>query len=115
MNSNLTKYDLCVGDKEDGTLNKQKYSGFALLFEGNLHYVVRLIMFPHTWYFLAKNRESQNGYTIYSKCIRNGDLIRFQDPVGVANLNDDIKTHLELKFHLLSQSVFMNLFPSIKN
>ena len=115
MNSNLTKYDLYSGEKQNGTLADPKFAGFSLLFEGNLHYVVRLIMFPHTWYYLAKNRESQNGYTIYSKCIRNADLIRFQDPVGVANLSDDLKTHLELKFHLFSQSVFMNLFPSIKN
>jgi hypothetical protein len=118
MNSpqNLTKYNIYIGEKREGFLLNQKIAGFSLLFEGNNYYVMRLMMLPHTWYYLMKNRDSQANYTVYAKCIRgpDGDVIKFQDPVGSAELIDDLKTHLELKFPLFATSVFMNLFPSMK-
>ncbi len=110
--NSASKYDIFLGNVVDGALLDKKIAGFALLFEGNRYYVMRLMMFPHTWYFLSKNKDSQTHYTVFAKCLRSKDTVRFQDPVGLAILSDDLKTHLEVYFPILDTTVYMSLFPT---
>jgi hypothetical protein len=113
LNQRASKYEIFYGKKIGEKLVDQRIAGFSLLFEGNHYYVMRLMMFPHTWYYMTKNKDSRDHYTIFAKCLRNPGQVRFQDPVGQACLKNDLKTHLEVNFHILGPSLFMNLFPSM--
>jgi len=106
------KYELFVGRFVDGELKSPMLAGFAVQFEGEAHYVVRLTMFPATPYYLSKNRDSQTSYTIFAKMVKDNatGTVRFQNPIGSGKLLSDAKSHLEIRFPLLGTSVFMNLF-----
>ena len=107
------KYELVVAKLADGELKNPMLAGFAVQFEGEAHYTVRLTMFPNSPYYLSKNRDSQTNYTIFAKLVKDPatGAVRFQNPIGSGKLLSDSKAHLEIRFPLLGTSVFMNLFP----
>ena len=104
-------YQVFMGEKQNGVLCEPVIAGHAIHYEGDEHYVLKLMMIPTVSYFLAKNPSSQLSYTVFTKCFFQGDKLRFQNPVGFARLKDDLKTHLEIEFPLLKTSVYMNLYP----
>lgn len=107
------KYELVVAKLIDGELKNPMLAGFAVQFEGESHYVVRLTMFPNIPYYVCKNRESLSCYTIFAKAVKDleSNAVRFQNPVGSGKLLPDLKSHLEIRFPLLGTSIFMNLYP----
>ena len=106
------KYELVVAKLIDGELKNPMLAGFAVQFEGEAHYVVRLTMFPSVPYYLSKNRDSQECYTIFAKVVKDptSGALRFQNPIGSGKLLANAKSHLEIRFPLLGASVFMNLY-----
>lgn len=104
-------YQVFIGTKQNGLLRDPVIAGHGIHYVGDDHYVLKLMMIPNVSYFLAKNPSSQATYTVFTKCLRSGDRLRFQNPVGFARLSDDLKTHLEIEFPLLKTSVYMSLFP----
>ncbi len=107
------KYEIVTGTLVGEALVKPFLAGFAVQFENESHYVIRLTMFPHNPYYLCKNRDSQGEYTVFAKLVNDptGDKVRFQNPIGSGKLHPHFKSHLEIRFPLLNTSVFMNLYP----
>lgn len=111
--SEVTKYEVHMGEVEDGILLYPMLAGFAVQFEGTEHYVLRLTMFPSQPYYLCKNKDSLTSYTLFAKAVKDPEsrAVRFQNPIGSGRLPDDLKSHLEIRIPLLGTSLFMNLFP----
>jgi hypothetical protein len=109
----ITKFEMVLAKLIDGKLTQSMLAGFAVQFEGDSHYVIRLTMFPNNPYYLCKNKGSQDGYTVFAKVVKDPDTnaIRFQNPVGSGRLLPETKSHLEIRFPLIGTSVFMNLYP----
>jgi len=118
MNQNpkvlTTKLQLVTGKVSGQAITNPLLAGFAVQFEDENHYVIRLTMFPNIPYYLSKNHDSQDNYTVFAKVVTDdgGSSPRFQNPVGSGRLLKEAKSFLEIRFPLLGTSVFMNLFPN---
>ena len=113
------KYELVVAELSHGEngpeLKNPLLAGFAVQFEGDSHYVVRLSMFPGIPYYLSKNRSSQTQFTLFGKLVKDPETyaIHFQNPIGSGKLINETKSHIEIRLPLLGTSVFMNLFSRL--
>jgi hypothetical protein len=105
-----TVYQIVTGQRVGNHIQHPLIAGYAFHHEGANHYEMRLMMFPGVTYYLSKNRDSLTNYTIFSKCIRDNAGSRFQNPVGSGRLDDNLRSHLEIRFPLLGSKVFMDLF-----
>ena len=114
MDQSITVYEVHIGTPEGGQLKNKVIAGHVTQREGENYYLLRLMMVPNVYYFLAKNMNSNTKYTLYTKCIRNGDQVRFQNPVGFGDLQENLVTHLEIKLSLFDRSIFMSLYPKTK-
>ena len=114
MDSSITVYEVHVGRVDGGQLKDKTIAGHVTQKEGENYYLLRLMMVPNVLYFLVKNTNSNGKYTLYTKCIRNGYQVRFQNPVGFGELREDLLTHLEIKLSLFDRSIFMSLYPKMK-
>ncbi|MBI4925325.1 MAG: hypothetical protein HY843_05320 [Bdellovibrio sp.] len=113
MGTSLNKvgYGLITGKTEGSEIKYLKNVGIAIQYSGCNNYALKLMMFPYQQYYLVKN-DSPSNYTIFAKCSKNKDSIRFSGDVGFGRIRSDLKSHLELRFYLLSSRIYMNLFPS---
>ncbi len=113
ISNNLEKYKIYSARKEELGLSQLMLSGFAVKLNDEKFYTVRLLMFPNNPYYLVKNKDSLSSFTLYAKSIRNedGKILKFQNPVGVGILKEDLKSYLEIKFHILPSFLFMTLYP----
>jgi hypothetical protein len=109
-----TKYEIFTGFKKDGNLEARLPAGAAFLDDGLNYYKIRLMIFPQTVYYLVKNQDTQDRYTVYSKLINSGPQVKFLNPVGGGILVRDLQSYLELKFPVLRAHLFMSLFESRK-
>jgi hypothetical protein len=109
-----TKYEIFTGFKKDGNLEAKLPAGAAFLDEGLNYYKIRLMIFPQTTYYLVKNKDAQDRYTVYSKLINEGQNTKFLNPVGGGILDRNLQSYLELKFPVLRAHLFMSLFESRK-
>ena len=112
-----TKYELVTGKAvSNGELINPMLAGYAYNYEGESHYVLRLSMFPKSFYYLIKNKDSATSYTVFSRrLVDPGDptKIWFQNPVGSGQVTEELKSHLELRFPLIGVPIFMSLFPAV--
>lgn len=109
-----TRFELVTGRIENETVVKPMFAGVALSYPEESHYVLRLSMFPKQFYYLNKNHENQTHYTIFSRRVLDPNdpkKVHFQNPVGMARLTQNLKSHLEVKFSLFDTTLFMNLYP----
>jgi hypothetical protein len=111
MSYQTTKHEIVLGRKQEGTLVNQLAAGQAFLNEGDNFYTVKLMMFPGQTYYMVKNRDSQERYTVYAKLLKNEDAVKFQNPVGSGRLSVELPSYLELYFPVLRAQMFMCLFP----
>jgi hypothetical protein len=108
------KYDIYTGFRKENTIEAKLPVGAAFKEENVSYYKIRLMMFPGYTYYLVKNHDSMDRYTIYSRIIANGKnshQIKFLNPVGSANLDAKLNSYLELKFPMLRAYVYMSLYP----
>jgi hypothetical protein len=103
-------YEVYLGTKLRGQLDSPHIAGFASLATNGSFYYLRLMMLPGTTFYLSKNN-TPDSYTVFAKFIGTEESFRLQNPVGTARLAGDLKTHLEIRFPLLSRPLFMSLFP----
>jgi len=106
-----TQHEIVIGRKENGELTNQLTTGAAFLNDGESYYAIRLMMFPNQSYYLTKNYESSNRYTVFAKLIKTEDGIKFQNPVGSGRLSVELSAYLEIYFPVLRTQMFMCLFP----
>jgi hypothetical protein len=85
--------------------------GWSILFPNQNYYVVKLQMFPRNTYFMVKNARRPMEYFVFAKRKIEGGTDRFQSLVGVAHLDESLKTHMELEFPLIPTKLFMRLQP----
>jgi hypothetical protein len=107
-----TKHEIVIGRKQNGELANALVAGQAFLREGDSFYVVKLMMFPGQTYYLTKNRESHDRYTVFAKIVKTEDSVKFQNPVGSGRLSLELASYLELYFPVLRSQMFMSLFPA---
>lgn len=115
MNNRSDKHEIFAGFKKESTIEAKLLVGAAFKDEGVSSYKIRLMMFPGYTYYLVKNRESVDRYTVYSRALRDKEQVKFLNPVGSAILDSKLQSYLEIKFPLLRASMFMSLYPTKNN
>ena len=112
MDFQTKKHELYIGRKENGKLAKPLVAGQAFIREGESYYTVKLMMFPGQTYYLVKNKDSYDRYTVYAKMVKTeNDEVKLQNPVGSGRLSLDLGSYLEIYFPVLRSQMFMCLFP----
>jgi len=114
MNNTEIRYELFTGFKKDDSLSNLHIAGAAFYEEDHKYYRLKLMMFPGQTYYMVKNRDSLDKYTVYSKVLKDQDgrseSLRFQNPVGTGYLDPKLHSHLEVSFPILRGALFMSLF-----
>lgn len=110
MKKLLAKHQVICATKNGADLEDPYRAGEAFLHEGDDYYVLKIAAFPFA-YYLRKNKNAEANYTIFARRREAPTGARLQDPVGRANLIDDLKSHLEIKIPILNLNLFMNLYP----
>ncbi len=108
------KYDVYTGFRKENTIEARLPVGAAFKEENANYYKIRLMMFPGYTYYLVKNHDSMDRYTVYSRMLntgKNGDQVKFLNPVGSATLDPKLSSYLEVKFPMLRAYVYMSLYP----
>lgn len=114
MENLTTKHEIVIGCKLRSKLHNTLLAGHAYLREGDRFYSVKLMMFPGQTYYLTKNRDSHDRYTIFSKLVKIGDQLKLQNPVGSGRLTKELSSHLEVYFPVIRSQMFMSLFPQLE-
>ena len=115
MNPQSDKHEIFAGFKKEGNIEAKLLVGAAFKDNGLAYYKIRLMMFPGYTYYLVKNRESADRYTVYSRSKIENNQTKFLNPVGSAALDAKLQSYLEVKFPLLRASMFMSLYPVKQN
>lgn len=110
MKKLVAKHQVVCGTKSGSDLADQYRAGEAFLHEGDDYYVLKIAAFPFA-YYLRKNKNAEASYTIFARRRETPAGTHLQDPVGRANLVDDLRSHLEIEIPILRLSLFMNLYP----
>ncbi len=105
-----TKHEIVIGYRNQGKLEKPLLTGHAFLNTGDDFYTVKLMMFPGQTYYLSKNRDSQR-YTVFAKQVSDERGTRFQNPVGLGQLLEDVM-YIGIYFPVLRSQMYMSLYPS---
>jgi hypothetical protein len=112
MKTQNEKYELFTGFRKESNIEAKLLVGSAFKDQGTFYYKIRLMMFPGQTYYLVKNRESVDRYTIYSRIRTEGQETRFLNPIGNGILDPKLHSFMELKFPLLKAQIYMNLYPT---
>ena len=112
--SNRTKHEVIRGSRFPGVPEGKQYpAGHALHFEGTNYYVLKLWFQQERTYYVSKNNEESDYYTVYAKKVDGEGSVRFQNPIGFAR-GIPQKTHLEIILPDFPKRYYMSLFPSEK-
>jgi hypothetical protein len=104
-------FPIVTGVREQDQVHTGVNVGWSILFPGQNYYVVKLQMFPRNTYFMVKNAKRPMEYFVFAKRKTEGPSTRFQSLVGVAHLDESLKTHMELEFPLIPTKLFVRLQP----
>jgi hypothetical protein len=109
--TNRTKHEVIRGARFGFPQGRQYPAGYALHFDGTDYYVLKLWFQQERTYYISKNNEESDYYTVYSKKVQEaGDSVRFQNPIGFAR-GIPQKTHLEVVLPDFPKHYYMSLFP----
>lgn len=113
--TNDTKYEIFTGFRKDQELQSKLCVGSSFKNDNEVYYKIRLMLFPQNVYYLVKNKDSSDRYTVFAKMMTDPEKptlpVRFQNPVGHAVLDSKLQSYLEIKFPMLRLSVYMSLYP----
>ena len=107
------KFELFVGREAEGKLESAKCVGTAYFQEVDRHYTIKLMALPGITYYLVKNYESKDRYTLYATRQRSENGLHFNSPVGMARLKPELNAYLELYIPIFKSKIFMSLFPKL--
>ncbi len=105
------KHEIFSGFRKEATIEAKLLVGAAFKDEGLSYYKIRLMMFPGYTYYLVKNRDAVDRYTVYARMKTEGKEVRFLNPVGSGILDTKLQSYLEIKFPLLRAYMYMSLYP----
>ncbi len=105
------KFELLLGEAAEGKLVNQKTIGSAFLHDLDKCYSVKLMALPGITYYLVKNQESSDRYTLYARKQKGEDRTHFLAPIGMGKLREDLSSYLELYIPTFKLKTYMCLFP----
>jgi len=87
-------------------------AGVAFQNHNDGFYQLVINMFPSCRYYIRKDTEVHDRFTIYSrKIVDQLGKDRLVNPIGHGILNEDDKSYLTLYFPILNLTLYMNLYP----
>ncbi len=106
------KHEIFTGFRKDTNIEAKLLVGAAFKDENTPYYKIRLMMFPGFTYYLVKNKDSVDRYTIFSKMVhgKEKDQNKFLNPIGSGTLDPKLLSYLELRFPMLRATLYMSLF-----
>jgi hypothetical protein len=108
--TNRTYHEVIRGSRFGLTEGRQYPAGYALRFEGTSYYVFKLWFQQERSYFIRKNEENSDYYTVFSKKeVQPDNSARLLNPVGFARMNP-AKEHLEVILPDFPSRYYMSLF-----
>ena len=117
MNKQSEKYEIFTGFRKENAIDAKLLVGAAFKDEGVSYYKIRLMMFPGYTYYLVKNQNVVDRYTVYSRMIvdhKDKTQVKFLNPVGNGILDSKLQSYLEVRFPMLRAYVYMSLYPQNK-
>jgi hypothetical protein len=111
MNQKDDRHEVFAGFRKEGAVENRLLIGAAFKNSDEPYYKIRLMMFPGNIYYLVKNRDTGERFTIFSRILNTENGIKFLNPVGSGVLDSNLQSYLELRFPLLRTGIFMSLFP----
>ena len=109
------KHEIFTGFRKANLIDAKLLVGAAFKEVNQAYYKIRLMMFPGYTYYLVKNREGQDRYTVYSRMVtekNNQNQVKFLNPVGNGVLDSKLQSYLEVRFPMLRAYVYMSLYPN---
>lgn len=106
------RHEVFTGFRKENQIEAKLTVGAAFKNESEKFYKLKLMMFPGFTYYLVKNKDSADRYTIFSKMIqgREKNMNKFLNPVGSGVLDSNLLSFLELRFPMLKTTLYMSLF-----
>jgi hypothetical protein len=104
------KHEIFTGFRKDTNIEAKLLVGAAFKDENTNYYKIRLMMFPGFTYYLVKNKDSVDRYTIFSRMVQEKGQTKFLNPVGSGTLDPKLLSYLELRFPMLRATLYMSLF-----
>ena len=115
MNTQADKHEIFTGFKKENGIEARLLVGAAFKDANTTYYKIRLMMFPGQTYYLVKNRDANDRYTVFSRMKNNDKQVHFLNPVGGGILDSKLQSYLEIKFPLLRAYMYMSLYPIKQN
>ena len=110
------KHEIFTGFRKDNVIEAKLLVGAAFKDDGVNYYKIRLMMFPGYTYYLVKNQNVVDRYTVYSRMVVDDKKqVKFLNPVGNGILDSKLQSYLEVRFPLLRAYVYMSLYPQKQN
>ena len=112
------KHEIFTGFRKENAIEAKLLVGAAFKDEGTSYYKIRLMMFPGYTYYLVKNQNAVDKYTVYSRMVvddKNKHQVKFLNPVGNGLLDSKLQSYLEVRFPMLRAYVYMSLYPQKQN
>jgi len=98
----------------DEELIEYEKVGIAYLKPGAKTFRIKLWMFPHNQYFLTRETESTSSYVILSLEEFKSQAQEAKNIWQKVGVGEFVGLHIKMKFHLLSEDVYLCLFPDEK-
>lgn len=106
------RFVLCRGTMgPDKELIEYEQVGIAYLKPGSKTFRVKLWMFPNQQYFLAPEDEKSTAYTLLSLEEYQSQINEKKASWQKVGKGEFVGLHIKMKFHLLSEEVYLCLFP----
>ena len=116
MNNQSEKHEMYTGFRKDNAIEAKLLVGAAFKDDGVNYYKIRLMMFPGYTYYLVKNQNAVDKYTVYSRMmVDDKKQLKFLNPVGNGILDSKLQSYLEVRFPMLRAYVYMLLYPQKQN
>ena len=106
-----SKFELFIGKEVQGKIESSKCVGSSVFQEHERHYTLRLMALPGITYYLVKNYDSKDKYTLFARRQKDESGVRFSSPVGMARLKPELSSYLELYIPVFKAKIYMSLFP----
>lgn len=109
------RFILCRGTMgPDEELIEYEQVGVAYLKPGSKTFRVKLWMLPSQPYFLAPENEKSTAYTLLSLEEFQSQSNETKSSWQKVGKGEFVGLHIKMKFHLLSEDIFLCLFPDEK-
>lgn len=109
------RFALCRGTiGPDEELIEYEQVGWAYMKPGSKTFRVKLWMFPQQSYFLTPENDNSTAYTVLSLEEYQSQSNEKKASWQKVGKGEFVGLHIKMKFHLLSEDVFLCLFPDEK-